>query len=78
MAFAGESIMRKKLKPTCDWRGRCKRKAYAEVFPGRIYLYNGYGSGGWSYLCRFHFILAKYVLRHKWAFGWVITDDKDE
>lgn len=54
----------------CDWHGRCKRRAYAEVFPG-------YGS--WSYLCRFHFLLAKYILRHKWSYGyWVITEEDNE
>jgi len=52
----------------CDWHGKCKRKAYAEVYPG---------NGSWSYLCRWHFILAR-ILRHKWNYGyWVIRDEEE-
>jgi hypothetical protein len=46
----------------CDWRKKCKRKPYVEVFPLRIKPIEKrklpcdiYEFNGWSYLCRRHF-----------------------
>jgi len=52
----------------CDYHGKCKRKAYVEVYPG---------NGTWSYLCRWHFILAR-IFRHKWNYGyWIIKEGEE-
>ena len=47
---AGESIK----MPHCDYEGKCKNKAYAEVYPdlGKTGKDN---SHSWSYLCRRHY-----------------------
>lgn len=50
----------------CDYHGKCKRKPYAEVFPGK---------GSWSYLCFWHFVLAR-IQRHK--IGWWIIKEGEE
>ena len=48
----------------CDWGGKCKRKAYVEVYPyNPNELYEGtniprFGKH-WYYLCFWHFILAR-------------------
>jgi hypothetical protein len=49
----------------CDYHGKCKRPAYAEVYP----------EGSWSYLCFWHFVLAR-ILRHKIAW-WIIKEDEE-
>lgn len=49
----------------CDYHGKCKRKAYAEVFPG----------GSWSYLCFWHFLLVR-IKRHE--IGWYIIKEGEE
>lgn len=49
---------------TCDYHGKCKRRAYVEVFPG----------GSWSYLCFFHFTLERLRFR-KWKYGWCKVND---
>lgn len=55
----------------CDWRGRCKRRPYREVFPFRykkpeerdprfpcdLYKFGG----GWSHLCFWHFLYERWV-----------------
>ena len=52
----------------CDWKGKCKRKPYVEVYPlewdeeRQMYWFSR--DRGWSYLCRWHFYLAR-LLRHK-------------
>jgi len=38
-------------KEHCDYRGTCKNKAYAEVYP---FLLND-KNRGWSYLCKKHY-----------------------
>lgn len=38
----------------CDYHGKCKRRAYAEVYPE---------NGSWSYLCFWHFIKER-ILGH--------------
>lgn len=43
------------MKDHCDYHGKCKRKAYVEVYPG---------NGSWSYLCFWHFIWAR-MTRYK-------------
>jgi hypothetical protein len=48
----------------CDYHGKCKRRAYVEVFPG----------GSWSYLCFFHFTLERLRFR-KWKYGWCKVND---
>ena len=54
----------------CDWKGRCGRKPYAEVFPFRLDEHDDWapGSGyGWSYLCRRHLLWVRmrtWVCRH--------------
>jgi hypothetical protein len=44
------------MKETCDWKGKCKRKPFIEVYP----LKDGWfdRSSGWSYLCFKHAIIA--------------------
>ena len=37
----------------CDFRGKCKNRAFREVYPGL--LGRGCKNRGWSYLCRKHF-----------------------
>ena len=37
--------------PTCDWRGKCKNKAFREVYPKLSKI----NKKGWSFLCRKHF-----------------------
>jgi len=39
--------------PSCDFRGKCTNKAYAEVYP---FLLKKSKSRGWSYLCRKHYM----------------------
>ena len=47
--------------PCCDWKGICKNKAYAEVYPMAI---KGKRRKGWSYLCRKHYFQEE--KRYKW------------
>lgn len=37
----------------CDYEGKCKNKAYREVYPSS--LVEKYKDKGWSYLCKKHF-----------------------
>lgn len=54
--------MKKTKKPHCDYEGKCKNKAYREVYPR---LFGGkYKNRGWSYLCRKHFYQEQ--KRFKW------------
>lgn len=57
----------------CDFKD-CKRIPYAEVYPLKWdEERNGWwfdSNRGWSYLCRWHYYYAKYILRDK--FGAVI------
>lgn len=55
------------MKDHCDYHGKCKRKAYVEVYPG---------DDSWSYLCFWHFILEKLRLR-KWKYGWCKVDEEE-
>lgn len=41
------------MKEHCDYEGKCKNKAYAEVYPSL--LDGNYKGNGWSYLCRRHY-----------------------
>ncbi len=45
--------------PKCDFEGKCKNKAFREVYPSL--LGGRYKDRGWSYLCRKHF----YEERHR-------------
>nr|MBI4157085.1 hypothetical protein [Candidatus Woesearchaeota archaeon] len=36
----------------CDFEGKCKNKAFREVYPSLI---KGSRKSGWNYLCRKHF-----------------------
>lgn len=38
--------------PCCDFEGKCKNKAYDEVYP---FLMKKSPEKGWSYLCRRHY-----------------------
>ena len=40
-------------KAKCDYRRKCKNKAYAEVYPSL--LGGKYKERGWSYLCKKHY-----------------------
>lgn len=40
------------VRANCDYEGKCKNKAYREVYP---MLINRESKKGWSYLCRKHF-----------------------
>jgi len=61
----------------CDYHGKCKRKAYVEVYPG---------NGSWSYLCFWHFMyvrITRYKIKiMKRRLGWCRVDkdgvDNDE
>ena len=37
----------------CDFRGKCKNKAFREVYPSL--LGGKFKNEGWNYLCRRHF-----------------------
>ena len=39
--------------PLCDYEGKCKNKAYREVYPSL--LGGKHKNRGWTYLCRKHF-----------------------
>lgn len=41
-----------KRVPLCDYEGKCKNKAYREVYPS---LLKKNKDVGWSYLCKKHF-----------------------
>ena len=41
-----------KRVPLCDYQGKCKNKAYMEVYPFAI---KNSEKKGWSYLCRKHY-----------------------
>jgi len=42
-----------KIMEICDFEGKCKNKAFREVYP---MLFKGkYKNRGWSYLCKKHF-----------------------
>lgn len=43
----------------CDWKG-CKRLPFVEVFPIKGVDKDSYPKfGGWSYLCLWHFLIAR-------------------
>lgn len=46
----------------CDYRGICKNKAYAEVYPSLIG--SKHKQKGWSYLCRKHYYQEE--RKYKW------------
>lgn len=41
------------MKLMCDYEGKCKNKAYREVYPS--FLGGKYKNKGWSYLCKNHY-----------------------
>ena len=43
----------KKKSHHCDYEGKCKNKAYSEVYPKM--LGGKHKERGWSYLCRKHY-----------------------
>ncbi|MEK6890687.1 MAG: hypothetical protein AABX03_00965 [Nanoarchaeota archaeon] len=47
-------VFNKKRVPVCDYEGICKNKAYKEVYP--FLLKKKHKKGGWSYLCKKHFL----------------------
>ena len=53
---------KRKVGPHCDYEGRCKNKAYREVYPSM--LRGKHKNKGWSYLCRKHFYQEQ--KRYKW------------
>jgi hypothetical protein len=77
----------------CDWHGKCKRKAYKEVFPlkdkpesERFCPMDRWEFDDWSYLCRRHFYYAvlrayirRYILRRRTSLAWgdVCEDDEE-
>lgn len=64
----------------CDWRGRCKRKPYVDVFPFKkkpeaereLPCDTVEFVGGWSYLCYWHFQYERIIYNIKHLFG--LTD----
>jgi hypothetical protein len=47
----------------CDFEGKCKNKAYREVYPGL--LGGKHKNRGWSYLCRKHFFQEQKRFKNK-------------
>jgi len=47
----------------CDYKGKCKNKAYKEVYP--CLLGGKYKKRGWSYLCRKHFKQEQKCFKNK-------------
>ena len=45
------------MSPICDYEGKCKNKAYCEVYP--CLLGGKYENKGWSYLCKKHYYQEK-------------------
>ena len=41
--------------PTCDWKGKCKNKAFREI----------YHKKWWSYLCKKHFLQEQRTFKKK-------------
>ena len=63
--------------PYCDWKGKCKKKGFAEVYPFDINAsrekgYPVFIDKGWSYLCLFHFIIV--IIRGD-TVAWCEVDD---
>lgn len=59
-----------KKNSTCDFKGICKNKAYAEVYPSL--MSNKYKRKGWSYLCRKHY--KQEEEKYKWKLPAFIVD----
>lgn len=56
-------ILRDNTKfPCCDFKGVCKNKAYAEVYPMML---DKDENEGWSYLCKKHYYLEQNRLKWK-------------
>ena len=62
----------------CDWRGRCKRRPYREVFPFRVkppherdprFPCDMYEFSDWSHLCFWHFQYARIWYRLAFMVG---------
>jgi hypothetical protein len=76
----------------CDWRGKCKRKPYADVFPLKVKPLEErqlpcdvWIFGGWSYLCYWHlqyerirFWIKKHIRRQKVGLGWGMAETTEE
>jgi hypothetical protein len=63
----------------CDWKGKCNKKPYREVYPyDKKDGQPGFG-WGWSYLCFWHFQLARIYakLGFRRTFGWSSADPED-
>ena len=41
------------MHPKCDFLGKCRNKAYREVYP--MLMKGRFKRRGWSYLCRKHY-----------------------
>lgn len=68
---------KKKEEYKCDWKGKCKKKGFAEVYPFDINAsrekgYPVFINKGWSYLCLFHFIIV--IIRGD-TIAWCEVDD---
>lgn len=57
------------MEEHCDWKGKCKRKAYRDIYPIEC---SKDGSWGWFYLCFWHFQIARIyaILGFRRKFGW--------
>ena len=53
----------------CDFEGKCKNKAYAEVYPSLLRFsgkkYKKFKGRGWSYLCRKHYFQEQKKFKNK-------------
>lgn len=47
--------------PKCDFQGKCKNKAFREVYPKLSQI----SKNGWSYLCKKHFYKEQRGLKNK-------------
>lgn len=52
-----------KKVPLCDYKGKCRNKAYAEVYP--FLLKRKTKNDGWSYLCKKHFMQEQKRFKNK-------------
>lgn len=61
----------------CDWKGKCKRAPYAEIYPVEC---DKNGGWGWYYLCFWHFYIARlcaFLGLHR-RFGWGAVDATED
>lgn len=50
-------------EPRCDYKGKCKNRAFKEVFPGM--LGGKCKNIGWSYLCKKHYYREQRTFKGK-------------